>query len=89
VKWEIVLDETAVRDFDDLDKLIQKRIARFLYERVAKLEDPRGIGEALKGASLGEFWKYRVGDYRLIAKIRDQFVQILIVKIGNRREVYR
>lgn len=89
MKWEIVLDETAVREFDDLDKMIQKRIARFLYERVAKLEDPRGIGEALKGASLGEFWKYRVGDYRLIAKIRDQFVQILIVRIGNRREVYR
>jgi mRNA interferase RelE/StbE len=89
VKWEIVLDETAVREFDDLDKTIQKRVARFLYERVAKLEDPRGIGEALKGASLGEFWKYRVGDYRLIAKIRDQYVQILIIKIGNRREVYR
>ena len=89
MKWEIVLDETAVREFDDLDKTIQKRVARFLYERVAKLEDPRGIGEALKGASLGEFWKYRVGDYRLIAKIRDQYVQILIIKIGNRREVYR
>lgn len=61
----------------------------FLHERVSTLDDPRSIGDALKGAKFGEFWKYRVGSYRVIAKIEDGKVRILVVKIGNRREVYR
>jgi mRNA interferase RelE/StbE len=56
---------------------------------VAVLEDPRSIGEALKGSSFGEFWKYRVGDYRIIGSIQDSQVRILVVKIGDRREVYK
>ncbi len=61
----------------------------FLHERVATLDDPRSIGEALKGSRLGAFWKYRVGDYRVIANIEDGALHILVVRIGNRREVYR
>ena len=53
------------------------------------MEDPRSIGEALKGSKLGEFWKYRVGDYRIIASIEDRAVRIVVVRIGNRRDVYR
>lgn len=51
------------------------------------LEDPRSIGEALKGSRLGEFWKYRVSDYRIISHIENGALRILVVKIGNRREV--
>ncbi|MCK6435507.1 MAG: type II toxin-antitoxin system RelE/ParE family toxin [Rivicola pingtungensis] len=61
----------------------------FLHERVATLDDPRSIGETLKGSRLGAFWKYRVGDYRVIANIEDGALHILVVRIGNRREVYR
>ena len=60
-----------------------------MFERVAKLDDPRSIGEALKGSKLGDFWKYRVGDYRLISSIEDGVMRILVVKVGNRRDVYR
>jgi mRNA interferase RelE/StbE len=74
---------------EQLDPQIARRIFRFLRERIAHLENPRSIGEALKGSELGDLWKYRVGDYRVIASIEDQKVQILIVRIGNRREVYR
>ena len=56
---------------------------------VATLDNPRSIGEALKGSTLGEFWKYQVGDDRVIASIEDRALCILVVKIGNRREVYR
>ena len=56
---------------------------------MAELDDPRSIGEALKGSKLGEFWKYRVGDWRIIASIEDDALRILVVRIGNRREVYR
>jgi mRNA interferase RelE/StbE len=53
------------------------------------LEDPRSIGQALKGSKLGEFWKYRVGDYRIISSIEDAAVRVLVLEIGNRREIYR
>ena len=58
-------------------------------DRVAVLDDPRSVGEALKGSKLGEFWKYRVGDYRVIANIEDGALRVLVLKEGNRREVYR
>lgn len=87
--WQIELDESAKKDLEKLDKQVAKRITSFMRERVSVLDDPRSIGEALKGSKLGNFWKYRVGDFRVIASIEDRVVQILVVKIGNRREVYR
>ena len=65
------------------------RITRFLRERIAPLENPRAIGEALHGSRLGELCKYRIGDFRVLASIQDKEVTILVVKVGNRREVYR
>lgn len=87
--WLIEIDDAAKRDLIKLDRKIARRITAFLRERVAVLDDPRSIGEALKGSRLGEFWKYRVGDYRIIGSIEDSALRILVVKIGNRREVYR
>lgn len=87
--WQIKFDDASKKDLAKLDKQIAKRITEFLRERVAVLDDPRSIGEALKGSKLGEFWKYRVGDYRIISIIEDGALRILVVKIGNRREVYR
>lgn len=89
MSWTIDFERQAKRDLDKLDSQFRRRVLRFLTERVAALENPRSIGEALKGSELGELWKYRVGDYRIIASIEDQRVQILIVRVGNRREVYR
>ena len=87
--WSIKIRANAERQLDRLDPQIARRIIRFLFDRVAQLKDPRTIGEALKGSTLGELWKYRVGDYRIIASIEDKLVRILVVRIGNRREVYR
>lgn len=87
--WKIELSDLARRDLRALDRQIAVRILRFLNDRVAILDDPRGIGETLKGARLGDFWKYRVGDCRIIASIEDRAVRILVVKIGNRRDVYK
>lgn len=87
--WRIEFDRAAERELGKLDPQVAKRILLFLHERVSNLEDPRSIGEALKGSRLGDFWKYRVGDYRLISSIEDGALRILVVKIGNRREVYR
>ena len=86
--WTGELSSLAQRNLADLDPQIARRILAFLRDRVVALDNPRSIGEALKG-EFGEFWKYRVGDYRVIASIEDQAVRILIDRIGSGREVYR
>lgn len=87
--WTIELSEQTRKQLKKLDKPVALRIIKFLSERLAALEDPRSIGEALKGSELGEFWKYRVGDYRLICEINDGVLKVLVLRLGNRREVYR
>ena len=87
--WKIDFDPAAERDLDKLDPQIARRILSFLHDRVASLDEPRSIGEPLKGSKLGELWKYRVGDYRIISSIEDGALCVLVVKIGNRRAVYR
>ena len=87
--WKIEFDRTAERELDKIDVQMARRILAFLHNRVAQLNDPRSIGEALKGSKLGAFWKYRVGDFRIIANIEDHTLRILVVRIGNRKEVYR
>jgi len=87
--WKIEVSESARRELAKLDPQHARRILKFLADRVAPLDDPRSIGEALKGSTLGDFWKYRVGEYRIISSIEDGQLHILIVRVGNRREVYR
>lgn len=83
--WKIELAPAAIRELDQ----IAWCILGFLHKRIAPLENPRSIGEALKGPKLGDFWEYRVGDYRIITSIEDNALLILVVRIGNRKEVYR
>lgn len=87
--WRVEFSPAADRELDKLDPQHAKRMLKFLFERVAALDDPRSIGEALKGSSLGAFWKYRVGDYRIVCAIEDDALRVLVVRVGNRREVYR
>jgi mRNA interferase RelE/StbE len=87
--WEIELSDFAQKNLRKLDRQIANRILDFLQNRLAKLDDPRSIGEALRGSKLGELWKYRVGDYRVIANIQDHTLRVVVVRIGNRKEVYR
>ena len=86
--WTIKTKPAADKILLSLDKPVQQRIKKFIDERLKPIDNPRSIGESLTGP-LGEYWKYRVGDYRLICDIQDNIVTVLIVTIGNRREVYR
>lgn len=87
--WRVEISDKAKKNLAGLDKAVAKRITDFLRTRVATLDDPRSLGEALKGSRLGDFWKYRVGDYRIIASIEDRALRVLVIRVGNRREVYR
>lgn len=87
--WRIEYARAARKDIVGLDPQTARRIRSFLEDRLANLDDPRSIGDALKGSRLGTFWKYRVGDWRIIASIEDDVLRVLVVRIGHRREVYR
>ena len=87
--WQIEFDPDALKDLRKLDKPVQIRLVGFLRSRVSGLANPRDIGEALSGQRLGQYWKYRVGDWRIICDIQDQKITVRVLRIGNRREVYR
>jgi addiction module toxin, relE/stbE family len=87
--WKIEFSDSAERELDKLDPQISRRILEYLQKRLAKQDNPRNLGAALKGSKPGMFWKYRVGDYRIIASIEDKIMRILVVRISNRRDVYR
>ena len=81
--------ESARRQLRKLDKQTARRIVDFMDERIASQEDPRDTGKALTGPMLGAYWRYRIGDYRIICDIQDDALRVLVIEIGNRREVYR
>lgn len=87
--WSVEFDPDAVRDLKKLDRQVQARIVVFLRDRLARMDNPRDLGEALAGQRLGSYWKYRVGDWRLICDIQDQRIVVRVLRVGNRREVYR
>ncbi len=86
--WQIRIESAALKSLSKLQKSDQRRILDFLETRLAVRENPRELGEALTGPLAG-LWKYRVGAFRILAKIDDGAVNVLVVQIGNRREVYR
>ncbi|EPU3936688.1 type II toxin-antitoxin system RelE family toxin [Morganella morganii] len=85
--WTINYSERALKSLRKMDKQNARRIVDFMNLRIAALEDPRQSGKSLKG-ELGEFWRYRIGDYRILCEIRDHELIILAATIGHRKEVY-
>ncbi|OYW63599.1 MAG: addiction module toxin RelE [Hydrogenophilales bacterium 12-64-13] len=79
----------AVKQLGRLDKAEAKRITTFLRHRLATPDDPRSTGKALTGPQFGAYWRYRVGDYRIICDIQDGALCILVIEAGNRRDIYR
>lgn len=87
--WRIEIERDAQRSLSKLHPDIARRLLEFLRDRVGKSADPRSSGAPLAGRRFKDLWRYRVGDYRIIARIDDEAVVVLVVEIGHRREVYR
>ena len=87
--WTVEIDPAAAKELRKLDRQVARRIVSFLRDRLAPLADPRSVGEALRGDTLGDFWKYRLGDHRVIVRIVDHRLVVIVVRVGHRREVYR
>jgi mRNA interferase RelE/StbE len=86
--WTIDIDAGVKKDIKKLSTTEQNRIFDFLEHKLAHLKNPRSSGKALKGP-LRSLWRYRVGHYRIICRIQDQKLTILVVAIGHRREIYK
>ncbi|MCA3563278.1 MAG: type II toxin-antitoxin system RelE/ParE family toxin [Methylocystis sp.] len=86
--WTIELSDSARRDLSKLDRQAAIRIRNFLRDRVATSDDPRAVGKATSGPLAG-YWRYRVGDYRVVCEIQDVRVTVFVIRIGDRKDVYR
>jgi mRNA interferase RelE/StbE len=86
--WRVEFDRAAARELRKLGSEAERLILRYLRERIATADDPRRSGHPLTGDRKG-FWRYRVGDYRIVAAIEDDRFIVLVVTVGHRREVYR
>jgi mRNA interferase RelE/StbE len=86
--WTVEFDERARKDLRRLDAIVQKSILRYLRQRVAIAADPRRLGKPLHGEFAG-LWRYRVRDWRLVCRMEDKKMVVLVLTIGHRREVYR
>jgi mRNA interferase RelE/StbE len=86
--WKIEFESAARKELADLDGAVAGRILRFLRDRVAPSGNPRALGKPLKG-HLRDYWRYRVGDWRLVCHIDDETVRVLVVRISHRKDAYR
>jgi len=86
--WTVEFDPRALNELEKLNRIAQKRIVRFLQERIPTRTDPRDLGKALSGDKVG-LWRYRIGDYRIICHIKDQAKVVLVLRVAHRREAYR
>jgi len=86
--WTIEYTDAAIRQIGKLDKATARSIADYLEGRVAPLDDARSLGKSL-GGTLASFWRYRVGDYRIICELQNERLCVLVVRVGHRRDIYR
>ena len=86
--WKVKVSNVAEKQLLKLDKPIQKRILDYLYDRLDGCKNPRHFGEPLKGDKSG-FWRYRIGNFRIICEILDEKLIVLVLAIGHRREIYK
>jgi mRNA interferase RelE/StbE len=85
--FRVIISDSAIRDLDKMDGSVRRLIVAYLENRLEGIADPRSLGRGLTGERAGQ-WRYRVGDYRVLAEIRDVEIVIYVFKIGHRRDIY-
>ena len=88
MNWRIEYTRTAETQLRKLDKPVARHILDYLDEKIATLDNPRTRGKSLSG-HLGELWRYRIGDYRVICEIQDSIMNVLVVEVGHRKQIYK
>jgi len=86
--WIVEFDDRARRELRRLDPRVQRNILQFFRERIATDEDPKRFGKPLRSTLKG-LWRYRFGDYRMVCRVEDQRLTVLVLSIGHRSSIYR
>jgi mRNA interferase RelE/StbE len=85
--WKIKWDERAKKDLKKIDTFFRKKIVQYVESRIAVLDNPRLLGKALIYNKFG-LWRYRVENYRIICRINDHEIEVIILQVGHRKEIY-
>jgi mRNA interferase RelE/StbE len=88
MKYKVVYDKKAIKSLSKIDQGQKVIILAWIEKNLVDTNEPKKHGKALKG-NLKEYWRYRIGDYRILADINDNQIQIIIINIGQRREIYK
>lgn len=88
MKYKVKVSKTFIRQFSKLDRQVQNMVDTWIKKHIYNCEDPRAFGKPLENEFSG-YWRYRIGDYRLIVEIKDKEAIIFMIKIGHRKEVYK
>ncbi len=86
--WTANFDPRALKELENLDRVVQKRVVSYLQTRVLEKGKPRDLGKPLTGDK-GGLWRYRIGDFRLICRLDDEAQRVLILRVAHRKEAYR
>lgn len=85
-RWRLETSPQFDKAARKLDRQMLRRVKSYLDE-VCELDDPRSRGKSLTGGLTG-YWRYRIGDYRVIVEIRDDALVIIAIVLGHRSEIY-
>lgn len=90
MKYKVEYTKAAVKQLKKMDRKIAAFILSYIEEKLVDCNDPRIYGKALKG-NLNDKWRYRVGEYRILAKIEDDkvVVVVIVVEVGHRKDIYK
>jgi len=87
LSWTVEFDAKVEKELKKLDRNVSKKILKYIDERIIQQEDPRVFGKELRG-TLGGLWRYRVENYRIICRLEDDRMLVLVVRIGHRKNIY-
>lgn len=88
MKYEVKYTKKAIKQLKKMDKHIASFIISYIEENLVNCKNPRSTGKALQG-NLSDKWRYRVGSYRILAKILDDVVIVVVVEVGHRKDIYK
>lgn len=86
--YRVLYSELARKALEKMDAQSARRIVRWIGKNLNGSDEPRRMGKALSG-NLSQYWRYRVGDYRILVLIVDDVLEIQVIKIGHRRSIYK
>ena len=88
MKYQVFYEKKAIKSLSKIDKNQQKMIYAWIEKNLVGTDNPKKYGKALKG-NLKEYWRYRVGNYRILADINNEEIRIVIINIGHRKDIYK